>query len=112
MKKVVLTVLTVLSFLLVLTACSGAKAADYPTAAKAEAALNAGKKLDGKTVSFKVTKVEPKSVLGYNLQAGEHLNFVSQDNPGVKKGDVVTVKVKKAGNVLGSFVISYTDLKK
>ncbi|WP_262314812.1 hypothetical protein [Lacticaseibacillus parakribbianus] len=111
MKKVIAALLTALTVLLVLTACGGAKAADYPTAAKAEAALNAGKKLEGKTVTFKVLKVEPRSAFGYNLEAGKHLNFASAKNPGVKKGATVTVKVKKVASMLGSYIISYTDLK-
>ncbi|WP_203624616.1 hypothetical protein [Lacticaseibacillus sp. 866-1] len=111
MKKIIATLVAVLSVLFVLTAC-GQKQADYPTAAKAESALNASKELKGKTVTFKVKKVEPSSAFGYNLETGKHLNFVSTDNPDVKKGDTVTVKVKKVASTLGSYVITYTDLKK
>lgn len=111
MKKVIATVLAVLSVLFVLSAC-GQKKADYPTAAKAETALNAGKDLKGKTVTFKITGYEPKSAFGYNMETGKHLNFVSNDNPSVKKGDTVTVKIKKVASTLGSFIITYTDLQK
>lgn len=112
MKKVLVSLLTLLSVAFVLTACSGQKKADYSSAAKAETALNAGKDLKGKTVRFKVSKVEPASAFGYNLETGKHLNFVSDNNPGVKKGETVTVKVKKVASTLGSFVITYTNLTK
>lgn len=84
---------------------------DY-TAKTAESALNAGKDLEGKTVKFKVTAYEPASLFGYNMETGKHLNFVSQDNPKVKKGDTVTVKVKKVTSTMGSFIITYSNLQK
>lgn len=84
---------------------------DY-TAKTAESSLNAGKDLEGKTVKFKVTAYEPASSFGYNMETGKHLNFVSQDNPKVKKGDTVTVKVKKVTSTMGSFIITYSNLQK
>lgn len=85
---------------------------DYATAEDAEAALNAGKVLEGKTVRFRVNDLRPKSAFGYNLETGEHLNFVSPHNPKVKVGDVVIVKVKEVTSTLGSFVIKYSSLHK
>lgn len=85
---------------------------DYATAEDAEAALNAGKVLEGKTVRFRVNDLKPKSAFGYNLETGEHLNFVSPHNPKVKVGDVVIVKVKEVTSTLGSFVIKYSSLRK
>lgn len=85
---------------------------DYVTAEDAEAALNAGKVLEGKTVRFRVNDLRPKSAFGYNLETGEHLNFVSPHNPKVKVGDVVIVKVKEVTSTLGSFVIKYSSLRK
>lgn len=85
---------------------------DYATAEDAEAALNAGKVLEGKTVRFRVNDLRPKSAFGYNLETGEHLNFVSPHNPKVKVGDVVIVKVKEVTSTLGSFVIKYSNLHK
>ena len=85
---------------------------DYATAEDAEAALNAGKGLEGKTVRFRVNDLRPKSAFGYNLETGEHLNFVSPHNPKVKVGDVVIVKVKEVTSTLGSFVIKYSNLHK
>ena len=84
----------------------------YATAEDAEAALNAGKVLEGKTVRFRVNDLRPKSAFGYNLETGEHLNFVSPHNPKVKVGDVVIVKVKEVTSTLGSFVIKYSNLHK
>lgn len=85
---------------------------DYATAEDAEAALNAGKVLEGKTVRFKVNDLRPKSAFGYNLETGQHLNFVSPHNPKVKVGDIVIVKVKEVTSTLGSFVIKYSNLHK
>lgn len=113
MKKIIATILTLFSISLVLVAC-GQKQADYPSSAKAESALNAGKNINGKTVSFKVAKVVPNGTLGHTMWAGKHLNFISDENPkiSVKKGDTVTVKIKKAKSALGSWLITYTDLSK
>ncbi|MDK7952188.1 hypothetical protein [Lactobacillus paragasseri] len=85
---------------------------DYATAEDAEAALNAGTVLEGKTVRFRVDDFRPKSAFGYNLETGEHLNFVSPHNPKVKVGDIVIVKVKEVTSTLGSFVIKYSNLHK
>ena len=76
-----------------------------------EAALNAGEDLTGKTVTFTILEVHPDSVFGYNLYGGEHLNFCSSKNPGVKTGDTITVKVKEVNSLLGSWIISYTKIK-
>lgn len=100
----------VLSLTFVVSGCGQAKP-DY-TAKTAEAALNDGKDLEGKTVKFEITEYEPASAFGYNMETGKHLNFISQDNPKVEKGDTVTVKVKKVTSTMGSFVITYSDLHK
>lgn len=96
---------------LLLGACSagGSKAVtvDYEDAASFEAALNTGTDLTGKTVRFKVDAIVPDSAFGYNLQTGEHLNFCSTKNPGVKVGDTVTATVKEVSSMMGSYVITY-----
>ena len=84
----------------------------YNTAKKIEKALNKGENLQGKTVRFKVTKFVPNSAFGYNLETGKHLNFVSPNYPKAKKGQTVTVKIKKVTSVLGSYVITYSHLRK
>lgn len=107
MKKLLFaSLLLVLAFGLV--ACGGSKEAkaDYTTA-QAEKALNDGKDLEGKTIKIKVDKLEPSSAFGYNIQTGKHLNFVSSENPKVKEGDELVVKVTKVESVVGSFVIDY-----
>lgn len=83
---------------------------DYPDAASFEQALNAGEDLTGKTVTFTVKEFVPDSAFGYNLQAGEHLNFVSPTHPGAKAGDTVTVKVTEVQSALKSWIISYEKL--
>ena len=73
-----------------------------------EAALNSGENVIGSTVRFTVQAIAPDSHFGYNLQAGEHLNFCSNDDPGIAVGDTITVKVTDVSTFLGSFVIEYT----
>ena len=94
----------------VCTACGSTKV-DYEKVEDFEAALNAGEDLTGKTVTFTVLEVHPDSAFGYNLYGGEHLNFISTKNPGVKQGDTLTVKVKEINSLLGSWFISYTKVK-
>lgn len=66
---------------------------DYTDDAEFEAALNRGEDLVGKVVRFKVVEIHPDSFYGYNLWAGEHLNFIFPSPLDVKAGDEVTVKV-------------------
>ena len=92
------------------TAC-GSKEVDYANVEDFEAALNAGEDLTGKTVTFTVREVHPNSAFGYNLFAGEHLNFVSSKTPGIKEGETVTVKVKEVSSIFGSWIITYSKVK-
>lgn len=110
MKKVVATIISIIT-ILVLSSCGTPKEvkADYNTK-DAESALNNGEDLTGKTVKITVDKLEPKSAFGYDIQTGEHLNFVSNDNPKVKKGDTLVVKVEEVDSVVGSFIITYTTV--
>lgn len=66
---------------------------DYTTE-QLETALNNGENLEGKIVSVQVDELFPDSAFGYNIQKGEHLNFVSSDNPDVEKGDKIIVEVE------------------
>lgn len=93
------------------TACGSNGKVDYERVEDFEAALNAGEDLTGKTVTFTVKDFRPDSAFGYNLITGEHLNFCSSKNPGVKTGDTITVKVKEVNSLLGSWIISYTKIK-
>ena len=94
-----------------LTGCARQQRADY-SAKSAEFSLNSGKNLKNKTIRFKIKKLIPNSAFGYNMETGKHLNFVSDENPNVKKGDTVIVKVDNVKSILGSYVIEYSDLKK
>lgn len=80
---------------------------NYENAKDFESALNDGEDTVGKTVQFEVKEVHPDSALGYNLWAGEHLNFVGDDAKEAKEGDSLTVLVRSAKKRLGSWVIKY-----
>lgn len=97
--------------MVVLVGCGSSKAekADF-TEAEFEAALNKGEDVDGKTVKIKVLTFVPDGSLGYTIQAGEHLNFISSENPKVKDGDELIVKATKVENLMGSFIISYEKI--
>lgn len=107
----------VLSFLIVFVMISSLAACgerneskeiiNYADAESFEAALNKGENLEGKIVQFIAKELHPDSALGYNIWAGEHLNFVSSGNPDVKEGDTVVVKAATIESILGSWVINY-----
>lgn len=80
---------------------------EYGDAESFEAALNEGKNLEGKVVRFIAGEFHPDSKLGYNVWAGEHLNFVSSRNPDIQEGDTVTVRTITVENMMGSWVINY-----
>ena len=112
MKKL-LAILLSLTLVLSLAAC-GEKVEvkpDYEDAVAFEQALNDGEDLTGKTVVVTVNELVPDSAFGYNIQAGENLNFCSPDNPNVKAGDTLTVKVAEVTSLLGSYIIKYEKVK-
>ena len=80
---------------------------DYGDAESFESALNEGKNLEGKIVRFSAGEFHPDSKLGYNVWAGEHLNFVSSRHPDIAEGDIVTVKIETIENLMGSWIIHY-----
>ena len=84
---------------------------DYNSAEELEDALNDGKNCNGKTAKIKVTKFVPDSAFGYNIWAGEHLNFISSNHPKAGKGDTITVKIKEVNSFLGSWIITYERIK-
>lgn len=108
MKKLVVLLSSFLMLTLFLAGCGGTNnvKADYTTE-QFETALNKGENLEGKTVSVTIKKIVPNSAFGYNIEAGKHLNFVSTDNPNVKKEDKLILKVTKVGSALGSYIITY-----
>lgn len=107
-KKLIVLLSSFMVAMFLLVGCGTSKPVkpDYTTE-QFESALNKGENVDGKTVSVKVEKLVPNSALGYNIEAGKHLNFVSSDNPNVKDGDTVVLKVKKVQSALGSYMITY-----
>ncbi|WP_083487797.1 DUF5067 domain-containing protein [Schleiferilactobacillus perolens] len=107
----IIAIVVVIVLLIVVLSNPGTQSPDY-TAATFENALNDGKKIDGKTVQFTVKRFEPRSAFGYNLITGKHLNFVSAENPDVTIGDTVTVTAKKSRSFVGSWIVSYENLKK
>ena len=80
---------------------------DYPDEKVFEADLFKGLDLTGKTVTFTPIDYKPTSAFGYNLWAGEHLNFVSITPPSISVGETVTVRVTQIRMVLGSPIINY-----
>ncbi|MFC7364526.1 MULTISPECIES: hypothetical protein [Bhargavaea] len=103
MKKLILILL---AGVFLLGACSSTPEPDYTTE-QLESALNDGENPEGKIVSVKVDELVPDSAFGYNIQTGEHLNFVSSENPDVKVGDEIVVKVEKVESLMGSYIITY-----
>lgn len=78
---------------------------DYLDENEFELELNQGKKLEGLTVTFKVKDVKPDAVFGYNLWAGENLNFYFTENIGASIGDSVTVRADNITTILGTWQI-------
>lgn len=107
MKKIALLIITLLIITSWMVGCNKEVVVDYDNVIDFEAALNAGEDLTGKVVTFTVDKFAPNSAVGFNLQTGEHLNFVSTKHPGIKEGETVTVKVTDISSMLGSYIIEY-----
>jgi len=107
MKRIYVILVSVL-LVMTLVACGGQKiTVDFENEVDFEVALNAGEDVTGKVVTFTVKELVPNSAFGYNLQAGEHLNFCSEKNPGAKAGEVVTARVTEVSSMLGSYIITY-----
>lgn len=84
---------------------------DYTDAESFEKALNEGEKVNGKVVQFIVQDYKPDSALGINCWAGEHLNFISEDELDVVKGKIIVGRVtKEPSKTLGSWKIPYEVL--
>jgi hypothetical protein len=103
MKKIGLVLVL---FVGILFGCSEGYVADYKDS-EFEKALNNGEYLVGKTVEVEVIHMVPNSAFGYNIQAGQHLNFVSDDHPRVESGDTVILKVTDVSSFNGSYIITY-----
>ena len=66
---------------------------DYENEQIFEDALNDGEQVVGKVVVFRADELHPDSALGYNIWSGEHLNFITDGDPGILQGEEVTAKV-------------------
>ena len=110
MKKFMCFIISAL-IIITMSACSKDIVVDYPDATSFETALNNGENLEGKIVTFVAGEIEPQSAFGYDIYAGEHLNFVSSRNPDVQIGDIVTVKVTEINSIAGSWIIKYEKLR-
>ena len=84
---------------------------DYASAEIYEAALNNGENTINKVVKFIADELHPNSAFGYNIYAGEHLNFISDFDPEVKVGDTLIVEIKDVASFLSSWLIKYDKLK-
>ena len=103
-----ITALLAVLLICTLSACGQSQIPlDYGDETAFEADLNAGKNLVGKTVSFVAAELHPQSLYGYDIWAGEHLNFISSKNPDIEVGQTVTVKVTAVESVIGSWFIEY-----
>ena len=81
-----ITALLAVLLICTLSACGQSQIPlDYGDETAFEADLNAGKNLVGKTVSFVAAELHPQSLYGYDIWAGEHLNFISSKNPDIDK---------------------------
>lgn len=81
---------------------------DYEDSASFEKALNDGEKVKGKIVQFDVIAYKADSAIGYNCWSGEHLNFISEDDIDVEKGDLVVGFItKEPSKIMDSWEISY-----
>ncbi len=109
-KITVMVIALVLTFALCSCGDASEVPIDYGDAESFEAALNAGENLEGKVVRFTALELHPDSSVGYNIWAGEHLNFVSRRNPDIKAGDTVVVRATEITSSLGSWFIEYEEV--
>ena len=90
---------------------NGEFAIDYVDAETFETALNDGEKVNGSIVQFDVLEYKPDSAMGLNCWSGEHLNFISEEELDVEKGDIIIGRVtKEPSKILGSWKIPYEVL--
>lgn len=109
-KEIICFVIMVM-MILSLSGCKESRAGreiiDYADAESFEAALNKGENLEGKIVQFVAGEMKLDPTFGYNIWAGEHLNFVSSRHPDVKAGDTMVVKTATIQYVSNSWIIKY-----
>lgn len=123
MKKILPLMICVLVIVFALVGCDGEESPtidtnstegtgeyviDYEDAESFEKALNNGEKVNGKFVQFDVIEYKPDSVMGINCWSGEHLNFISETELNVQKGDIIVGRItKEPSKKLGSWKVLY-----
>lgn len=91
---------------------SSTNAIDYENAESFEKALNSGEKVKGSIVRFDVIAYKPYSGMGINCWSGEHLNFISEVELDVKKGDIIIGRIiEEPIEQLGSWKVPYEVIK-
>lgn len=86
----------------------GEYSVDFKDSNTFESVLNSGERVNGKIVCFEVLEYKPNSALGINCWSGEHLNFISETEPGVQKGDIVIGRITaEPSKSFGSWKIPY-----
>lgn len=103
MRKLMLVLAMSVAFLF---GCEEMVEYDYDTESFEQALMN-GEDVTGAIVFIKVKEVEEGGAFGYNMKAGENLNFVSSVKPTVEAGGTALIEVERYGNVFGSFIITY-----
>ena len=111
MKKIFVIMLVLVMIPLCVVGCSKKFDPDYPNAEEFELALNSGEDVVGKTVTITATDVHVSPIAGYNVWAGEHLNFMFDKHPGFNSGDAVTLKIVECSSLLGSFILKAEVVK-
>lgn len=74
---------------------------DFKDAESLETALNNGEQVNGKLVQFEVLEYKPSSALGINCWAGEHLNFILEEELDVSAGDIIIGLVIEEASSVG-----------
>lgn len=110
MKRLI-SILMVLSIVLPLVACGGSEPVLYENSEDFENALNDDVDTVGSSVIITADEIVADTIYGWNIQTGEHLNFCSEDDPGVSTGDVLKVEVTKVKTLLMSYIIEYNLLE-
>lgn len=82
---------------------------EYYTDTDFEKLLNSGKNMTGETVKLKVLDYKPDTRYGNNMWAGEHLNFISENERHVRTGDTLIVTITDAVKSHGSWFMTYED---
>jgi hypothetical protein len=86
---------------------------DYTDINKLEQDLKGSARFEGTTVTFKVTAVRELTELGigYAIEGGNSIVFISREKPEVKEGETITVIVSGVTYIIGGgYRISYVIL--